>query len=411
MRRWLWFCILVLLVVRWHNWQVYPYTLGFDHSGHSQFLRLLALEGIVPHSQQVWSGYHPPFYYLLTTWVANSLGWLGPESLPRAGQLVSAVFSILAILMAYPTARRLVPGYEEYVVLLLAALPAELMLAAMVYNVTLGYFFTNLLLWLVVEAWRERDPVLWRELVMGVVTGLGMLSRPDCAVLPLILTALWIGRLVRDPSRYRDATLAYALGGFITTALMGWFMARNLSLYNRPFVFACDPDIFPYFYTNALITLPDFRTLSFYFHPSPTAWVEPLYPGAYPSFLGVTYASVWWDYFFSFFVERRIVLARFFLAAGASFTLFALAGLIDNLKRWPWWPVVANIGLTWFFYLAMSFNLPLDTAVKSTYIYTSFLASSLCFASACAKLNQRAQLVMGLWLGLFGLVTAWVFWL
>lgn len=410
MKRLLWLVILILLVVRWHNAQVYPYTRGFDHSGHSRYLRQVALEGFLPNSQEGWSGYHPPLYYITSSAVAHALGWTDPEGLPRAAQLVSALASILAVLLAYPAARRLVPGYEEYVVLFLAALPAEIMLAAMVYNVTFGYLFANLFLCLAIDAWREPRPVVWREILLGVVAGLAMLSRPDGSVLPLILTALWIGRMVRVPEQWKEYTLSYAVGGFLVCGMVGWFFLRNLQLYGRPFVFACDADIFPYYYTNMLITMPGFRTLWFYAGPDLGWWLEPGFPGAFTSFLGVTFASSWWDYFYNFYQTTPVGLARLFLVAGMLLTLVALRGLWRRLDQGAWWMVTASIGLTWAFYLAMTASLPLDTAVKSTYIYTSFLATALCFGAGVSELSPRAAQVVAGGLAVFGLLTAWAFW-
>lgn len=380
MKGWLWAAVLAVLVMRLHNAFAFPVESGYDFVGHLQAVRVVAAEGRLPVPTDGWAGYHPPLYYVLA-------GVLGHP------QLISTLASLGAILLIWWPARRLAPGWELVALAFVAALPAEVIVSPMVYNVPLGYFFASLFLALAVEAWGRPSPGLGWALGLGLVAGLGVLSRPDCLMLVAFQALLWGAR---------RRWLHLALGLAVTSGVCGWWFLRNLGLSGRLLLANTDQDLFPHFFSESWLYLPGFRSPGYYLWPDLSVWVHPAFPQGYPSYWSTQFASLWWDYFGCFYPAVPLFAARLCLVAGAVALVVAALGL--RAAPFPLW---LNLALTVALQLVHSVRLPEDGAVKAVYLFSGYTALGLCFALGCRRF--RPAWIHGLLAG-WCCVVAYTFW-
>lgn len=374
-RKLLWAAVLAVLAMRLHDALAFPVAQGYDWVGHLQAVRL----GRVPVPTDGWAGYHPPLYYLVAGF------WGHP-------QVVSAVASLVAIGLIWWPARRLVPGYELVAVAFVAALPAEVIVAPMVYNVPFGYLFSALFLAVAVEIWSRDSCGLGWAVLLGLVAGLGILSRPDCLMLVVFQVLLWGRRGLHS-----------LVGSVMTASVCGWLYLRNLAEYGRPLLANTDNDLFPHFLSESWFSLPGFRTPGYYLFPDLSIFVSPVFPQGYPSYWSTMFGSLWWDYFGCFYPAAPLGLARVFLAFGVVWLGVAAAGV----RRAPF-PVWLNLLLTVALQMAHSLRLPEDGAVKAVYLFSGYTALGLLFALGCRRLG-RPRLVEGM-LALWGFLVAVAFW-
>lgn len=363
MKRILWAAVLAVLAMRLHNAFAFPVERGYDFVGHLQAVRVVAQEGRLPLPTDGWAGYHPPLYYLLG-------GVLGHP------QLLSTLASLAAILLIWWPARRLAPGYELAALAFVAALPAEVIVSPMVYNVPLGYFFASLFLALAVEVWLRPAPGLGWAVGLGLVAGLGVLARPDCLMLMVFQAVLW---------GVRRRWLHLLLGSGVAVGTCGWWFLRNLAGYGRLVLANTDPELFPHFFSESWLYLPGFRSAGYYLWPDLSVWLYPAFPQGYPSYWGTMFGSLWWDYYGCFYPTVPIWGARLYLVAGVA----GLALVAWGLREAPF-PLWLNLGLTLALQLAHSLRLPEDGAVKAVYLYTAFTALGLVFALGCRRLDKPA---------------------
>lgn len=153
---------------------------------------------------------------------------------------LSLLFGAVAITAVYRTARELVPK-EPLIALGAAALvafnPMFLFIQGSVHNDALTNMLAALTIWGVVHYWQQ-GPTVKRALFVGVVAGLGILTKITFLFLgPMIFIALvlrcWQDR--QDDANWWQTMLKMLLtGGGIVAVLSGWWFVRNQMLYGEP---------------------------------------------------------------------------------------------------------------------------------------------------------------------------------
>lgn len=406
-----WLPVLLLLVVRLRDALVRPPWHGYDAYAHLDYLSVVA-SGRLPLPDESWAAYHAPFYYLLSGRLANLLG-MDPV---RVAMVVSGLAGVAAVGLTYRIARRLSPDLAWPATLIVAMLPASIMAGGMVYNLALGEALWALFLLLWLEAWLAPRPRLGLEIALGLVAGLGLMTRPEGIGMPFFLGVLWLHRLWRGQAR-RDATLSMLCSQALFAGIASWFYLRNLAAFGRPFVHNADPDTFPLFYTDRslFLTLPGFRGLYHYVDPGFHLWVQPCAPGAYSSFPAIVYASIWWDYFQAFLERTPVWLGQLCLLGGVVPTLLVFVGLWGAWRRrGPAWALPAALVFGWAGVLTVGITLKLATycADKGSYFYPGFIPGALLAAQGLLWLEQgrpRLGRLLRILLVVTALFYAWAF--
>ncbi|MHB2019543.1 MAG: hypothetical protein ACYCW6_21575 [Candidatus Xenobia bacterium] len=409
-RRLWWLVLLALLVVRWHNWQALPSDRGYDNYSHRQMLQRIVVQHTFPLANQGWSGYQPPLYYLTT----GAVWHLGGGDLFKTAQLVSTLASFLLLACAGWAGRRLLPQQNWFVMVALAALPAEIMLCAMIYNIELAAAFAAVFLCLLLRAWPRQDPVWWEEVGLGLSAGATWMSRPDGACLGLVLMALLLVRLRRGLRR--DAVLAFALSCMCVGACTGWYLTRNLAHFGRPLMFNADYDCMPYVADDP-VGYPGFHSVAFYTANDFSFFTHPDFPSQTPYLLGMTYAAAWWAHLGYFYRGINPVYAPWLLALGLVPTALSCWGLgwvlCGPQRRCAWAPVLALGAAALVMDLIIVTTVPIWACVKPVYLYEGFVPWALLVGAgvaACAERWPRAVGPLTAGYAAFALFVGFVFW-
>lgn len=214
-----------------------------DETSHVQYIAHLATRHRFPvfhgRNDGIYEAHQPPLYYLICVPGYLTLHGVSEDAPAYAARLVSLIAGLAIVLLTVAMARRLFPYHTLPRVIapaIVALLPMHLNVSASVGNDALGGVFCTAVLALLLGAFPRWQG--WRRSVLlGVLTGLGLLSKSSCVLLlPLILVALLI------PERDRPVTIKQTIAQFaivLSCCLLvsGFWLLRNLRLYGDPFAF------------------------------------------------------------------------------------------------------------------------------------------------------------------------------
>ncbi|PJF40482.1 MAG: DUF2142 domain-containing protein [Chloroflexi bacterium] len=166
---------------------------------------------------------------------AEAFPWSGTVLAVHIVRLFSIVLGLGTILVTYHLARELFPDNPTIALgamALNAFLPMFLFISASVNNDALSNLIGNLLTLLLVKLLKsERLPTTRTYLVIGIVTGIGLLAKLNIGFLvPLIALALLI--LSLRFRNWRPVIIGGVVSGGLTIAIAGWWYWRNLQLYD-----------------------------------------------------------------------------------------------------------------------------------------------------------------------------------
>ncbi len=281
-----WLVVFLFVAVRVQLFRFYAATNGFDSYSHIDYLNM-AFHGVLPHANQLWQSYHAPGYYIVSAQLAHLTG-LAPIT---AGQVVSVLCSLLVGVVGYFLARRLLPGWEPLVVLGLLAIPGSVNTSAMVYSQQLATFWVGVFCLLLVAAWDDPKPVVWREIALGVVWGVAIMSRLDGFFLGIPLGLMWMRRLTLNRSGWLHSSLALLLSSLLAFSIASPLLFRNIADFNQPFVRNRHQYVYPY-PRNGTLGLPGFMNVRCLVNPGLTHLMDPATPNleSLPAALFVS----WW---------------------------------------------------------------------------------------------------------------------
>ena len=221
--------------VRIHNGLTFPLLQGYDAFGHFTYVWYLSTTGRVPLPTSGWSFFHPPLYYALMAIPWTQLTGLDPAMRLRVGTTIVALLGLTHAAVAYVMVRRCVPS-DRLAPLLAAALmlfvPVHVYSAAFLGNEGLAAVFCSLAI-LALLAWL-RSPSPPRAIGVGVLLGSAMLTKTSALAVTIAILVAMTVKTIRDgvPARGRQVAAAAA----IMLAISGWYYARNVAVYGRPFV-------------------------------------------------------------------------------------------------------------------------------------------------------------------------------
>jgi 4-amino-4-deoxy-L-arabinose transferase-like glycosyltransferase len=163
--------------------------------------------------------------------------WHGTVLAVYTARFFSVLLSLGTVLVTYQLGREIIPN-EPAVRLgaaaLVALLPMFLFISGSVNNDNLSNLLGNLLLLLIVRLVNpDRPPGIRDYILLGIVTGAGLLAKLNLGFLiPLIAAALLLVSIrQRD---WRPVVLGGLISGGLTILIAGWWYLRNQQLYNDP---------------------------------------------------------------------------------------------------------------------------------------------------------------------------------
>ncbi len=192
--------------------------------------------------QTVWM--NPHFLHLNSNHVwmhmtAEVETWRGTVLAVRLGRFASVLLGAITVWATWATASAIAPNKshaQEFALLaagLVAFNPQFLAISGSINNDNLVVLFCALALWLVIR-WRQADSEsAGFPFVIGLVTGLAVLSKVSGLAFGLVIAWVLIGKW-RTSGRFLPAFKdgLFILGGVLLTC--GWWLWRNQTLYGDP---------------------------------------------------------------------------------------------------------------------------------------------------------------------------------
>lgn len=206
-------------------WHYTPYGVPPDERAHGRYLVWLEATHELPvmgeADPEYYESHQPPLYYILGMPLYDTSiphGFIPDATRVRLLSMILGALSILVIYRAVMAAfgdDRLALGAAGFT----AFLPTHVMLSSMVSNDILAELIFGLALLLMVS-----KPSMWNTLALGVVLGLGLVTKTTCLLLfPAAILAFIL--VQRRPIKHVAAIFGISL------IIGGWWLARNQILY------------------------------------------------------------------------------------------------------------------------------------------------------------------------------------
>jgi len=216
-------------------------TTGYDAYQHLDVARLIAERGTIPTPLDTYCGYHPPLYYALLAlltklgagppgfqWLSIAAGivklaviWLGLEWYvkPRAGRIAGLALAVV--------------------------LPVAVHMDGMLSNEVTSGLFAAVAVVLVPKAFESSGARRWLlTTLLGIVISLQLMSKISAL---MVVAAIGTGAALEllfakaTPFRARLAkAVPWAMVLLVPLALTGWYFARNVRAYHKPFLSSFD---------------------------------------------------------------------------------------------------------------------------------------------------------------------------
>jgi hypothetical protein len=284
--------VVALAWVALFSFKFWPLTtnVGFDYSGHREYIDRMLEDPRPPLAGESWSSYHPPLFYWLAAGVKGLLEGVAGGKIVK---VIPFLCGLANVLLAWALVRRLHPERPSRALvaaLFAGFLPVNIYMSAYISNESLsGTLIGTAIVITVVLLVSDRPR--WTLLVgLGLLLGLALLTKfTVVVVIPWILLFVAYRFLVIDgDSLLRAATRTLVIIA-VTLSVAGWYYARNIAHFDQPLVFnweVGDGD-------RMWWQMPGFHTLDYY-----RSFGESLrYPffSGFVSFWDGLYSSFWGD--------------------------------------------------------------------------------------------------------------------
>ncbi len=248
---------ILLSAVYWH---FTPFGVPPDEGPHALYVRQIAenhsLPVFNPYDHAQYEDHQPPLYYLL----AVPFYWIGDGILVR---LLSIILGALSILVIYLAVSRAFPDDPRLGIAaagFTALLPTHVMLSSSVSNDILVELVFGLVL--LVMTGLLRDGITpRRSIALGVVLGLGILTKTTCLILFPVALLAYI--MCAKHAGIRNAFVHFLVALVTSLVIGGWWLVRNQMLYGDPLAASQFAQAFahtakPEYWLSRGITLPSY---------------------------------------------------------------------------------------------------------------------------------------------------------
>lgn len=209
-----------------------------DEGAHFQYVRYVAQEWRLP----VFEGYEgvgyeahqPPLYYFLAGIVYHLVGGEG-----KGVRLLSTLASAGVVWLTWLTLRRLFPSYPLIALVgmaFVAFLPMHIAIGSAVGNDALtNLLFAGVLYGLAVGLSSSRDALLRLSVLLGVLTGLAVLTKATAILLfPIVIGGITLSTGGFGKQGWKQTVFLNLIAVGIALLMGGWWFVRNALLYDDP---------------------------------------------------------------------------------------------------------------------------------------------------------------------------------
>jgi hypothetical protein len=285
----------------------YDATWSYDSDWHWEVVEWILKQHRIPTPDDVGEAQHPPLYYLLVAGLI-ALGLKRPDMV-----WVSILSGTIRMALLWT-------GFELYLprarlarvaaLALAAVLAASVHIDGMVYSEALSGLLLTAAMLLIPLVFRRKSWARWRMAgYLGFILGLAMLTKISGIVIIAVLGTTACLECVfsrEDWSTRAGQLLSWAWMLIVCVAVCGWYFARNVRDYGRPFVTSFDVASQHYLVAD-LQKVPylDRRSLGFFLSWDEAVLLFPYFPSGIeprPRFFPVAVVSSfvdYWNYSFS----------------------------------------------------------------------------------------------------------------
>jgi hypothetical protein len=274
---------------------------SYDSEAHWEVVQWIVKHGIVPPPEAAFEAFHPPLWYLIAAWIVKHGG-------TRSDLVsISIASGIIRLIVIWAIFELFLPRlrWARVVALVLGALTSiSVQLDGMVYHEALNGLFGAVAILLLGLAARNPNRRRWPlAIVLGLDIGLSMLTKASGIVLlasagvVALFELMFIDRPWRDRLRNVQPWIATAV---IAVTVSGWYYARNIREYDKPFVTSFDlPSQTGNVVETNKLPMVDRRTIGYAFGWDTGLYLFPYgirYVGSHPRFFAVSVASSFVDF-------------------------------------------------------------------------------------------------------------------
>jgi 4-amino-4-deoxy-L-arabinose transferase-like glycosyltransferase len=165
--------------------------------GYAEPVRAVTYEGMFLPSGWVYTGNHPPLFYVLMVPVFNMVQGLDIDTQIYFFRMATIPFGMLTVLLSYLTVRAIFPR-DRFLAMTVPAFvafqPQISYESSMLNNDILAIMFTSAVIWMLAVGLRKRFPI-WNVLLIGVFFGLAMLSKSTSVTTGVLIAFAMIAGL------------------------------------------------------------------------------------------------------------------------------------------------------------------------------------------------------------------------
>lgn len=279
----------------------YEANWSFDSDDHWEVVRWIAERGRVPPPEAAVEAFHPPLWYSMSAWLLN-------HGVAREQMVwVSLLFGTIRLAIIWIGLELYVKGSRLARVTgltLAAVMYATVHIDGMVYTEALSCLLNAMAMLLVPIVFRRRPMERWpMTLGLGVIYGLAILTKISSVA---TITAVGLAVVIeffhsrRSLSERVSRALPWVAIPIVVTAMSGWYYARNVREYGRPFITSFDLPSQHYLVEEAeKHAYLDRRTLGFILGWDKSVYIYPFSQpgiGPNPRFFPVAIASAFQDF-------------------------------------------------------------------------------------------------------------------
>jgi hypothetical protein len=424
--------IFLRLTMRWR----YDVNWGYDADAHWQYVEWIVWHRALPPVDAMVEAFHPPLFYA-------SIAWLFRHGVSREAMVFVPMACGIARLGLIWAGLEMYLGNQRWAIrsalALAAVLPASVQVDGMVYPEAVSCLLVTGAMIVIPLAFR--GPVekrWWPAITSGLLIGLAMLTKISAlAVVAAVGSVALVELVMSRHSAWRDRSvrlLPWLAAAAMVVAVSGWYFARNVRNYRKPFLTSFDlterarmaeAEKVPYFSR---------RKAAFLLGWDRALYSSPYYPTASAGdahFFEVAMASTFLDYYnYSFsgldpssqtdlrangrpVSPRLLTASRRAVVGGTIVLLGAAAGFASGARtvlQRSNWGLLALLLIPFFtalFALHFAVKFPLDTSGVIKGVYMQFGAPPLyaTYGLSVAWAQRKKErwpllaiLLSGLWL-------------
>lgn len=267
----------------------FPLEVGFDFTGHLEYVRYLLLHHKLPDPAMGWETHQPPFFYMASVWARGLLSlFFGPGNEDLAFKVIPFLSGAGQPWLVFFLARR-VFGKEPVKVFLATVMagiiPMNMYMAAYVSNEAFQAFLSSAAVLAAVYFLSGKEKRLTWIVVFGVSAGLALLTKfTSVTVIGVSFLFLAACLLFVDKVSFLKAAGHLAVAAGFMLVFSGWFYGNNFKTHGQWMVVDW----------NRWWQDPGFHTFR-YFSIFGESLKHPYFASGFRSFWDGLYSTLWGD--------------------------------------------------------------------------------------------------------------------